>query len=365
MGCVCEVKHLGLVDYSEGLTLQNAFVDARKRDLVSDTLLLLEHPHVVTFGRNAQKSNLIAENKLLEKLGVEVHETGRGGDVTYHGPGQVVGYPIINLSPDRCDVHKYVRDIEEVMLRTAADFGISANRIQGLTGIWVGQEKLAAIGVRISRWVTMHGFAFNVTTNLDYFKLIVPCGISDRGVTSLEKLLGKKVPLAEVEQRLALHFGQVFDRKLEQKPLRYQSVQVLIFDDSLPTTEFLLLKRNPQKGAFWQPVTGGIKVKRSESPEDAAIREVKEETSLQGQLIDLNYTHSFYLQPNLMKREHPDPQVNREYSFALRTNKTDVIIDPKEHDEYAWLTYEEAKERLIWNGNLRALELTKKFIEKS
>ncbi|MBL8151864.1 MAG: NUDIX pyrophosphatase, partial [Blastocatellia bacterium] len=125
------------------------------------------------------------------------------------------------------------------------------------------------------------------------------------------------------------------------------------------------LKRNPQKGAFWQPVTGGIKVKRSESPEDAAIREVKEETSLQGQLIDLNYTHSFYLQPNLMKREHPDPQVNREYSFALRTNKTDVIIDPKEHDEYAWLTYEEAKERLIWNGNLRALELTKKFIEKS
>jgi lipoyl(octanoyl) transferase len=143
-----------------------------------------------------------------------VHESGRGGDITYHGPGQIVAYPILDLRPDRCDVHRYVRDLEEVMIRAAGDFGLQAARIQGLTGAWLGADKVGAIGVRISRWITSHGFAFNVSTDLDYFKLIVPCGISDGGVTSLSRALGRHVAMVEAETSLVRHFSEVFDREV-------------------------------------------------------------------------------------------------------------------------------------------------------
>lgn len=355
---VCQVKRLGLVDYSEGIRLQNAFAEARKQQLIHDQLFLLEHPHVITFGRNAKKEHLTASPSMLSQLGVEVHETGRGGDVTYHGPGQVVGYPIINLAPDRCDVHRYVRDIEEVMIRVAADYNIEAHRIQGLTGVWVGREKLAAIGVRISRWITMHGFAFNANTNLDYFNLIIPCGITDKGVTSLQKLLGKVIDIPELQSRLARHFGEVFGRKIVEDPLKFESVQVVVYDEELD--EYLLLKRTPERGGFWQPVTGRIKLKRQETPVAAAIREVMEETGLQGTLRDLNYVHSFYLEPHLMKKQYKEPQVNREHSFALKVKKTSVRISQKEHSEYQWLKFDEAFSRLIWNGNRHAFALTRK-----
>jgi lipoyl(octanoyl) transferase len=192
--------------------LQQQLVDERRRGEIPDQLLLLEHPPVITLGVKVRndRSHVIATPQRLAELGVELHETGRGGDVTYHGPGQVVGYPIIDLKPDRCDVHAYVRDLEEVMIRAARTFGIEAGRVAGLTGIWVGAEKLAAIGVRISRWVTSHGFAFNVNTDLSHFNLIVPCGITDRGVTSLQKLLGHPVSMAEVEDALAAAFLDVF-----------------------------------------------------------------------------------------------------------------------------------------------------------
>jgi lipoyl(octanoyl) transferase len=177
-------------------------------------LLLVEHPHVLTLGVRGDggRSHILATDEALARRGIEVHEAGRGGDITYHGPGQVVGYPIIDLKPDRCDVHRYVRDLEEVLIRTAATYGVGAGRVDGLTGVWVGNDKLAAIGVRISRWITSHGFAFNVTTDLDYFDLIVPCGIHDRGVTSLARLLGRPVPREEVEERIAAQFCRVFDR---------------------------------------------------------------------------------------------------------------------------------------------------------
>ena len=186
------VRRLGLVEYQAGLDLQAELVAQRKRGEIGDQLLLLEHPDVITLGvktRNDRSHVLASSDELLEQ-GVALFETGRGGDVTYHGPGQLVGYPIIDLKPDRCDVHRYVRDLEEVLVRAVADFGIAAGRVQGLTGIWVGAEgresKLGAIGVRISRWVTSHGFALNVNTDLSRFGLIVPCGITDRGVTSMQ-----------------------------------------------------------------------------------------------------------------------------------------------------------------------------------
>lgn len=195
-------------------------MEDRKTDRVGDLLLLLQHPPVVTLGVRGDggRANIVATDEQLRELGVEVQETGRGGDVTYHGPGQIVGYPILDLKPDRCDVHRYVRDIEEVMIRACADYGVTAGRIQGLTGAWLGAEKIGAIGVRISRWITSHGFAFNVQTDLSHFQLIVPCGISDRGVTSLSKALGHTVGIPEVEDVLARHFADVFERAVIQQP---------------------------------------------------------------------------------------------------------------------------------------------------
>jgi len=198
--------------------LQQQLVEARRTAGVPDRLLLLQHPPVITLGVNASRSreHVRANADRLAQLGVEMHETGRGGDVTYHGPGQIVGYPILDLTPDRRDIHRYVRDLEEVLIRAAAAFGIAASRVPGLTGAWVGTEKLAAIGVRVSRWITSHGFAFNVSTDLERFDLIVPCGIRDRGVTSLSRLLGRSVDGRQVEDALARQFGLVFDRDVIQ-----------------------------------------------------------------------------------------------------------------------------------------------------
>ena len=207
------MRRLGSVPYGEALDLQKALVEERRAGCVPDLLLLLQHPPVITVGvRRDSRSHVIASDGQLAMHGIEVHEAGRGGDVTYHGPGQIVGYPILDLRPDRCDVHRYVRDLEEVMIRVCADYGIAAHRVDGLSGAWVGTEKIGAVGVRISRWITSHGFAFNVNTRLEDFQLIVPCGIADRGVTSLGKLLGGELPVAEVEDRFIRRFAEVFDR---------------------------------------------------------------------------------------------------------------------------------------------------------
>jgi lipoyl(octanoyl) transferase len=207
-----EVRRLGLVPYPDALSLQRELVEERRAGRIGDTLLLVEHPHVLTLGVRGDggRSHILATDDSLVARGVAVYETGRGGDITYHGPGQLVGYPIIDLKPDRCDIHRYVRDLEDVLMRTAAAYGVDAGRVQGLTGVWVGREKLAAIGVRVARWITSHGFALNVTTDLDYFSLIVPCGIADRGVTSLARLLGRPVDTLEVADQIADNFSKVF-----------------------------------------------------------------------------------------------------------------------------------------------------------
>ncbi len=197
-----------------GLRLQREKVAARKAGAISDALLLLQHPHVYTLGRNAKREHLLVSKERLAEIGAQVFDSDRGGDITYHGPGQLVGYPILDLTQHRRDVAWYMRSLEEVFVRVAADFGIHAWRLNGATGVWVGDEKLVAMGVHISRWVTSHGFAFNVNTDLRYFDYIVPCGLRDKGVTSLAKLLGKTVEIEAVTKRVIGEFGRVFDLEM-------------------------------------------------------------------------------------------------------------------------------------------------------
>lgn len=204
------IHRLGLVPYAEALALQERLVEARLAGETGDVLLLLEHPPVVTLGRGAKREHLRFSEDLLRARGVEVFESGRGGDVTYHGPGQLVGYPILDLAPDRQDVRRYVADLEEVMLRITATYGLVGKRIAGLNGAWIGDRKIGAVGVRIRRWVTMHGFALNVTTDLRAYEAIVPCGIPDKDVTSLAREIGHAVPMAEVVQRTGAVFAEVF-----------------------------------------------------------------------------------------------------------------------------------------------------------
>ena len=197
------------MDYGAALELQQRLVAERKQGLIADQLLLLEHPHVITLGRNGRMENLLAGDEVLRRAGIAFHPSDRGGDVTYHGPGQLVGYPIVDLREWSRDVGAYVRALEQAIIDTLADFGIAAGRIPKLTGVWVGEQKIAAIGVHISRWVTSHGFALNVTTDLSYFQYIVPCGLT-KPVTSMARL-GAAADLQEVSRSLAAHFGRVFD----------------------------------------------------------------------------------------------------------------------------------------------------------
>ena len=207
----CHLEQLGLVDYASALELQREKVAQRKAGTIPDTLLLLEHPHVFTLGRNARRENMLVSAEWLASRGAQVFQTDRGGDVTYHGPGQLVGYPILDLTQHRRDISWYMRSLEEVFIRTARDFGIEAERSPGAAGVWVGNNKLAAMGVHLSRWVTSHGFALNVNTDLSYFEWIVPCGLRDKGVTSLAKLLGRAAEMEEVRDRVVEHFGTVFE----------------------------------------------------------------------------------------------------------------------------------------------------------
>ena|SRR2546425_510604 len=201
---------LGLTDYRSAWDLQRNLFDLRLSGRIPDVVLLNEHNHVYTLGRNADPDHLLADDEELKKRGVEVCRIDRGGDVTYHGPGQLVVYPIISLSPDRCDVHRYLRDLEEVVIRTLAGYQIAAGRDRDFTGVWAGSQKICAIGVRVSHWVTMHGFALNVNTDLSYFDRIIPCGIFHRGVTSLQRLTGREIPLGEVAEIVVKNFADVF-----------------------------------------------------------------------------------------------------------------------------------------------------------
>jgi lipoyl(octanoyl) transferase len=208
----CEARELGRIGYDEAFQLQQRLVDERKRGLIPDQLLLLEHPHTITLGRNGRMENLLGSDAALRAAGISFVSSDRGGDITYHGPGQAVGYPIVDLREWKRDVGAYVRALEQVMIDTLGDFGVDAGRLAGCTGVWVGGGKIGAIGVHISRWITSHGFALNVDTDLSYFGYIVPCGLA-KPVTSMAQL-GVRAGAAETHARLMYHFGRVFDREI-------------------------------------------------------------------------------------------------------------------------------------------------------
>jgi lipoyl(octanoyl) transferase len=216
----CRVRRLGRIDYADALRMQDGMVRLRREGKIPDTLLLLEHPHVITLGVSSDSAHVVADESERARLGIDLYETGRGGDVTYHGPGQLVAYPILQLEDERKDAHRYLRDLEECLIRALTDFSIPAQRRLGATGVWVGEgdqvAKIAAIGVRLSHWITSHGFALNVQTDLSFFDTIVPCGIADRPVASMHQLLGRAPAMERVEDRIVERFGEVFGRRMSE-----------------------------------------------------------------------------------------------------------------------------------------------------
>jgi len=207
----------GRLDYQTAWDLQRELYEQRLAGEIEDTFLLTEHPHTYTLGKSGQEENLVTDEFALKRQGIEVFRIDRGGDITYHGPGQIIGYPILDLHNHYLDVHRFLRDLEEVIIQTLAEYKINAGRVEGLTGVWVDGAKVAAIGVKVTRWITMHGFAFNVNTNLSYFGNIVPCGITDKPVTSMEKLLGSQLDYVEVQEKVCAKFGEVFEIDLAAK----------------------------------------------------------------------------------------------------------------------------------------------------
>jgi lipoyl(octanoyl) transferase len=346
------VYQLGRVEYEDGLKLQKLFGQARAKDLAPDALLLLEHPPVLTLGRGAKGQNIVASREQLSRIGAEVFETDRGGDVTYHGPGQIVGYPILRLPPERHDVRRYVRDLEEAIICTLARFNLRGERLPQWPGVWVlgsgsaTPRKIAALGVHISRWQTSHGFALNVNTDLAHFELIVPCGIQGAGVTSMQQELQRRVPLAEVEAELARSFGEVFGADIESGAPARRTVSAAVVRKVAGEARVLLLKRRPERGGFWQIVTGWIEP--GESAEAAAEREVLEETGQKLPIQTLNYRHSFAFGDSL------PPSLVEETAFAASwTVAAEPHPNPGEHETCRWMSVEEAVQALPFAG-LRA-----------
>jgi len=346
----CALHQLHVVTYENGLKLQQKLVEMRQAETISDQLLLLEHPPVITLGRGGKVDNLLASDEALQLHGVRFYETTRGGDITYHGPGQIVGYPILHLGEGNRDVRKYVTNLEEVLIRTVAEYGITAARIDGRRGIWVGNDKIAAIGVRIARWVTSHGWALNVNTNLEHFRLITPCGLHGTGVTSIERELGRQVPIEEVRTVLAGKFAEVFQRELVPRPETLRLVKVLVQDGD----RVLLLHRRAERGDFWQPITGTLEPE--ELPLATARREVIEETGHAAEPLPLDLTQSFLIESHYLESRYPLPIIASEIVYRTTLDsRLPIRIDPTEHDDWGWFSIAEALEKIKWSDDREAL----------
>ena len=205
---------LGLIDYKEAWNIQKSIHQLRVENKIDDILFLLEHPHTYTLGKSADKQNLVGDENYLSDNKISVYDIDRGGDITYHGPGQIVGYPIINLTNWKQDTHKYLRAIEEVIIQSCSEYGLNGGRVEKYTGVWINDRKICAIGIKVSRWITMHGFAFNINTDLELFNGIIPCGITDKDVTSLNRELKTEIPLNDVKEKIIHHFNNIFNYDL-------------------------------------------------------------------------------------------------------------------------------------------------------
>ncbi len=354
-----QLHRLGRVEYEDGLSLMRLAGEAVRAGLPPDTdhLFLLEHPPVLTFGRSADRAHLVAAPDWLEAQGFELHETDRGGDVTYHGPGQVVGYPVLDLS-ERPDVRRYVAALEEAMIRTCADHGVAAGRHEEHRGAWVGARKIGAVGVHLARWITSHGFAFNHDPDMAHFQVIVPCGISDPrlGVTSLAVELsarGKATPpVEEVETQLATHAAAALERELTQGPAALRTVSVVpVAADG----RVLLLKRAPERGGFWQPVTG--RMDPGETSMETARRELREETGADVAVEPLGYRHGFAIDHAVMGRPPGPVRGADEEAFVARLPPDFVPVLSAEHTDFAFHSLEVAARIPRFAGLRRAIRL--------
>ncbi len=352
------VHKLGRVEYPDGLELMRLAAErVRARDPDADWLFLLEHPPVLTLGRGADARNVVASPGWLEARGFEVHETDRGGDVTYHGPGQLVAYPVVDLSA-RPDVRKFVGTLEEAMIRTCADWDVAAGRHPEHRGAWIGARKVGAVGVHLSRWISTHGLALNADADLGHFGAIVPCGIGDPslGVTTLAAELraaGRAAPtLAEVEERLAAHLCELLERERVDVGFDLHTISVTA---TRGDGKVLLLRRTEERGGFWQQVTG--RIEPGEAPAAAARRELLEETGADVPVRPLGYVHGFALGPVLTGKVGGGLRTGQETAFAALLPDGFAPRLSAEHREWGWFDAEEALGRLPWAGLRRAVRL--------
>jgi len=361
-----QLRRFGRVFYPAGLRLQKALATHVSLEGTPDQLVILEHDPVFTLGRNATPADIHMSDDFLAAQGVSVHRTDRGGEVTYHGPGQIVAYPICNLRGGREDVGRLVRGLEEAMIRTAADFGVTADRLKGAPGIWVdtprGLEKLGAIGLHLSRWITTHGIAFNVRPNLDHFRWITPCGFTDKGVCSLHSLLSEGAPTWEVAaDRLQAHL--TVSLALDLQPVREpsRSVSAMTWRRGASGPEILMMLRVPAHGLWWQSVTGMMEP--GETPEQTAHRELMEETGLTGTLRPLSLSHSFWVDPAIVRFPDAEPRFNTEACFSMEVPaEAPVRLEPMEHSEFKWCGLAEAHALMKWEGSKAALKLLEAWL---
>ena len=362
-----QIRRLGRVFYEAGLRMQRALAMDVQSGALPDQVLVLEHPPVFTLGRNATRRDIHVNDAFLQERGVEVFETDRGGQVTYHGPGQVVVYPICNLSDGRKDLGRFVRGLEEAMIRTAADFGVVAERLEGFPGVWVdterGWEKLGALGIHLKRWISTHGIAFNVDPELHHFRWITPCGITDKGVCSLASLLGEAAPTwAQAASRLEHHIMEVLAFTPQPVEPSSHSVSALTWRRGKTEPEVLMMLRQPDQGLWWSSVTG--LVEPGESPEAAAHRELQEETGLTGTLSALDFSHTFWVDPILLGLPAGEPRFNTETCFHMEVAPdAEVDLALAEHSEYRWCGLDEAHTLMRWDGSKAAVKLLRRLLQ--